>query len=132
MEWKEIFQEYILPPLVTLLATAASALITWGMMKLRKWVKTMEEKANASEGERQAVEALMEGVEKAMEDLVIDLKKKAADGKLTKEERAQALDYAINHAKSVAKGPGLDALKTISRERAGFLVKQLLAKVSKK
>ena len=56
----------------------------------------------------------------------------AADGKLTKDEINQAKERAYAHALSIAKGPALDVLKTMGKERAGSLIKQLLAKLSKK
>ena len=128
--WQSII-EAAMPTVVTVLASIATLLISYGGIKIRGWLKKLADKTNASEAERQAVEALMEGVEHSMETMVIDLKKSASDGKLSKQERAAALDSALTHAKTVAKGPGLEFLKTVSRERAGFMVKQLLAKVSK-
>jgi hypothetical protein len=68
----------------------------------------------------------------AQEAIVRDAKKKASDGKLTKDEIEQAKQLAIGHALTVAKGPALNVLKEMSKERLGSMIKQLLAKVSKK
>lgn len=123
--------EQILPIIVPVLAAVVSALGGAVILYIRKWSNKLMEKHDASEAERKAVEALMEGIEHAQESLVNEIKKSAADGKLSKEERKQALDLAIDHAKSVAKDEALDLLKASSKERLGGWAKQILAKWSK-
>jgi hypothetical protein len=131
MDWSTVFEQAT-TVLLPVLMIALSALAGLAIKYIKSWSKALSEKIEASEAEQAAIAALMEGVEKAQESLVIDLKKSSQDGKLTKEERAKALSLAIDHAKLVATGPGLELLKTMSRERAGYYVKQLLSKVSKK
>lgn len=130
--WKEILGEYVVPTVLPLLITVASVFVTMAIAYLKRWSKRLMDKWEATDAEQSAVQALFQGVEHAQEAIVVDLKRGAVDGKLTKDERAQALSLAIDHAKKVAKGPGLDLLKTWSRERMGGIVKQILAKISKK
>lgn len=123
-----MFEEHILPVLVPTLAAVIAAVGAFVIAYIKRWSDRLLEKMDASEAERAAVEALMAGMELAQEDIVEDLKKKAADGKLTAEERREALDYAIRAAKGLAKGPALAVLTTSSRERLGAWAKQILAK----
>lgn len=130
--WKTILQEYVLPTLLPTVITVVGILATLAIAYLKTWSKRLMEKWKASDAEKEAVNALLQGVEFAQEHLVVELKRGAKDGKLTKEERSQALDLAISHAKKVAAGPGKDLLLTWSRERMGGLVKQILSRISKR
>lgn len=126
-----MFQEYILPTLLALGGTIITLLGTLAIAYLKKWADKLMDKLEATEAERGAVEALMAGMEKVQEDFVIMAKRAAEDGKLTAEERKEALDLAIMHAKTLAKGPALDLLNAAGKERLGAWAKQILAKWSK-
>ena len=123
-----MFEEHILPILIPTVAAVVAAVGAFVIAMIKKWSDRLLERMQASEAERQAVEALMAGMELAQEEIVNDLKIKAADGKLTADERREALDFAIKTAKALAKGPALKVLETSSRERLGAWAKQILAK----
>jgi Glu-tRNA(Gln) amidotransferase subunit E-like FAD-binding protein len=112
--------------------TVIPVLVGIGMLLLRSYAAKLMERINASDAEKEAVQLLLEGMASAQEEIVRDAKKKAADGKLTKEEIESAKKHAIAHALTVAKGPALDVLKTMGSARMGSIIKQLLAKLSKK
>ena len=99
---------------------------------LKHYAGKLMERIKASDAEKEAVQCLLEGMAETQESFVRDAKKKAADGKLTPDEIKQAKKLAISHALTVAKGPALDVLKTMGEARMGSLIKQLLAKLSKK
>jgi hypothetical protein len=123
-----VFAEHILPILIPTVAAIIAAVGAFVIAYIKKWSDKLLERMNASDAERQAVEALMAGMELAQEEIVNDLKIKAADGKLTADERREVLDFAIERAKALAKGPALEVLKASSRERLGAWAKQILAK----
>jgi hypothetical protein len=99
---------------------------------IKYYAGKLMQRINASDAEKEAIQCLLEGMATAQEAIVRDAKKKASDGKLTKDEIEQAKQLAIGHALTVAKGPALNVLKEMSKERLGSMIKQLLAKVSKK
>ena len=130
--WKEVLDQYVMPTLLPILITAASILLTMGIAYLRNWSKRLMEKWKMSDAEKATVDAIFQGIVFAQEHLVVELKRGAEDGKLTKEERAQALDLALDHAKKIATGPAKDLLMVWSREKVDGVVKSILAKISKK
>lgn len=102
------------------------AVLLLGLRAFGNWLMA---KVDASQAEREAYQALLEGMAKAQEAIVREAKKASADGKLTKEEMDAARTIAIEHAKAVAVGPGKDIVLAWSKERADSLIKQFLAKV---
>lgn len=101
-------------------------------LALMSWlVKLYINKTKATETEKQALDALLEGMAKAQEEFVRQAKAAAEDGKLTADEIDQAKTLAIEHAKAIAIGPAKDYLIAASKERLSSLIKQLLAKVKK-
>lgn len=69
-------------------------------------------KARNNQALHDAIEALRVGVDKTEGDFVEWRKRASADGKLTKDEIAQAQQLAISHAKDIASGPALNLLKS--------------------
>lgn len=67
-------------------------------------------------------EALELGVQGAWDGIVRDLKKKAEDGKLTKQEKLDARELAKSLALQVAKGPALNALKALAPQALDSLI----------
>lgn len=76
----------------------------------------------------EAIEALKAGVEKVYEEQVRQWKKNASDGKLSDEERAKARALALEHAKLLAKGPGLKLLSTWGKDKIASLIADIIAK----
>jgi ABC-type nitrate/sulfonate/bicarbonate transport system substrate-binding protein len=109
-----------------LFATVIGAMI---MLGLRRLVNYAIEKTEAKEAEKQAYQALLEGMAKAQEEIVREAKKAAMDGKLTKEEIQAAKTLALEHAKQIAVGPAKDLVMSWTVERADSLIKQFLTKV---
>jgi hypothetical protein len=115
-----------------IVVTLIPVIVGIGMMLLRTYANKLMKRIDANDAEKEAVQCLLEGMASAQEEIVRDAKKKAADGKLTKTEIEAAKKHAIAHALTVAKGPALDVLKTMGTNRMGSLIKQLLAKLTKK
>lgn len=118
--------------LVELLVVALPVIGTAVIMLLKYYAGKLMERIKASDAEKEAIQCLLEGMAVAQEEIVRGAKKAAEDGKLTKEEIELAKKTALAHALTVAKGPALDVLKEMGKERAGSLIKQLLAKLSSK
>lgn len=108
-------------------ALILSALFLWLCRKGAKWIV---DKYNVSEAQKEALNALLEGINKAQHDLVIDLKAKSADGKLTKEDIEKVREYAINHATDVVSGPAADVLMQMSKDRLNSWIRILVKKLS--
>lgn len=121
-------QEIIIPAVVSLIGVLLTALVAYVRILVNRFLVKMQ----ASDAEKQAVDALVAGIAFAQEELVIFAKRAAEDGKLTTEERHAARDMAIEMAKKVATGPGLEVLKTASKERLDGWIKEILARWSKK
>lgn len=69
------------------------------------------------------------GVQHTQEDFVDWAKKASQDGKLTKEERTQALNMALEKAKEFAATPAIKtALMEITKEELQVLVRKILDK----
>lgn len=113
----------LLPMLVEVLLPAIMAIAMYYLTRLGHAGMV---KLKASDAEKDAFTALMAGVEHAQQVFVEDIK--AMGGKLDAAARQQALDLAMAHALSVAKGPGKDLLITMGRERVGAWVKTILAR----
>ena len=115
-----------LVPFIGGLLTLIFAALTLGIRKLVAYVLV---KANATEAEAAAIQALLEGMAKAQDDIVREAKIAAADGKLTKAEIEKAEWLAIQYAKEAATGPAKDIVIGWSTTKAKSLIKQLLAKI---
>ena len=123
-----VVEGWWIPLVVSLIPVLGAVLL--GLIKY--YAGKLMARINASDAEKEAIQLLLEGMANTQENFVREAKKAAADGKLTKEEIESAKKQAIAHALTVAKGPALDVLKTMGSARAGSLIKQLLAKMSKK
>ena len=96
---------------------------------IRKVVNRLLVKMEANDQQKEAIDALLEGMAVAQEALVREAKLAAQDGKLTKEEIEKAKALAIEHAKMVLKGPAKDLFFSWSQSRLDSIIKQLLAKM---
>ena len=105
----------------TVLAAVLSIFDAWVVKKI-----------NASVAEKEAIEALSQGVNHTYLEYVREMKNAKEDGKLTDIEAATARHKAWDHAKSVARGPGLKLLLTWGAPRALSLIQDLVAKKSKR
>lgn len=77
---------------------------------------------------KEALEALQAGVAHSDDTFVEWAKKAKEDGKLTKEEREEALKIAKNKALELAKGPALDLLKRQGAAILNMWIKKIVEK----
>lgn len=129
--WTEIMSA-LEPTLINVVLIVVGLIGTVGVYYLTKASNWFLDKVKAGEAERDAMSALMAGVDHAQEQLVIKLKREAADGKLTIEARKRVRDLAIERAKQLATKEGLNYLKAAGTERLDGAIKQILASWSKK
>lgn len=120
-----VFSNEWIVPLLGGLATVIAALFTVVAHKFSKWIIA---KAGLNETEQEAMQALLEGMARAQDEIVREAKKAAADGKLTKEEINAAEQLAIKHAIAVAGGPAKELILSWGERRIQSLIKQLLAR----
>lgn len=73
-----------------------------------------------------AVQCLASGVRETYEEYVRNIQKANADGKLTTDERDQAMRMAIDKAKSYAYREGFDLAKTYAKEFLPVIVERLI------
>jgi len=76
--------------------------------------------------EEQAIDTLRTAIAQVTDDFVVWRKRAAADGKLTKEERTQAVDLAKAKAKELASGPVLKLLLRWGEDRLSGLVSRIV------
>jgi len=116
---------------VPLLGTIASALGAGLLYLVRRLVNRLIEKIDASEADKEAIQYLLEGMNKAQDEIVRKAKEVSDDGKLTEKEMMAARELAVMHAKSVAKGTAKKVLDGWSAERTASVIKQLLESFKK-
>lgn len=114
----------LLEPALEPLLAVIFAIIAYYIQRLGHWLLV---KTKATQAEKDAFDAVMAGVEYAYESFVRDAKKES-DGKLTDLDRRRALEIAIEHAKTVATGPGKEFLRTVAKDRIGAWVKTIIAR----
>jgi len=112
-------------PLLGTLMTVLSTVVTYALTRFVSWIIA---KTQATEAEQEVLQALLEGMARAQNEIVREAKTASADGKLTKVEIIKAEDLAINHAEMVLKGPAKEVFTTWSEARMSSIIKQLLAK----
>lgn len=81
-------------------------------------------KTGDSEAMKDALRSVEIAVNDAWVNLVRDLKAKAADGKLTKDEKEQARAWARNKAMEIAKGPGKKVLSALGQMGVDALIEK--------
>lgn len=94
---------------------------------VRSFLKKIMVKMDLQEAEKQAVEALLDGMA-AQQPIANAIKKAAADNKITKEEAAELEAKAWEVAKGAVTGPAKDIVMNWTTERVSSLIKQLLSK----
>lgn len=94
---------------------------------VRSFLKKIMVKMDMQEAEKQAIEALLDGMA-AQQPIANAIKKVAADNKITKEEAKELETKAWEVAKEAAKGPAKDIVMNWTTERVSSLIKQLLSK----
>lgn len=100
--------EVFINAIVAIIASALLALFTWLGAQVRRLVKD-KDKADAITG------AAQEAVWEVWEEFVKGWKEVSADGKLTKEERAQALATAQAKLISKARAEGVDIARELGQ-----------------
>ena len=85
-------------------------------------------KAHDSEALKNAIRALEAGVNDAWVHFVRDLKKKAADGKLSDEEKENARTWAKNKAMEIASGAGKKVLSGFGQLGIDALIEKIVRK----
>ena len=123
--------ESIEPIVTPVVITQVGMLATVAMYYLRKGANWLATKTKASDAERDAMDALLAGMSYAQEELVLQLKRDSADGKLTVGERKRVRDAAIVRAKMLASDEGRKFLTTVTTERLDAAIKQILSTWSK-
>ena len=78
--------------------------------------------------EQGVVDALLVGIQGAWDELVREMKEKAADGRLTSDEKREARDKAKEIALKAARGPVRAALAAMAPEAVDALVSLLVQK----
>lgn len=102
-------------------ATIGAALLTW-------LLGTVIRKIMREDFDVQVAEAIKVGVDQTQEEFVIWAKRAAADGKLTKEERQQAMELARTTAMKYANNKQVrQYIFTMSKEVLNSWVKRLLS-----
>jgi len=97
----------------------------------RKFMNKILDKMDATETEKQAIDALLAGMAE-QQPIANGIKKAAADNKITATE-AKALEAAaLATAKELATGPAKDLLLSWSEKKVSSVIKQLLAKFKSK
>lgn len=108
-----------LDSLIKIVYSILGLLLSW-------WAAYRSYKHYGNETVREAIEALEAGIAHSEEDYVEWAKRAKADGKLTKEERAEAMRIARDKALSIAKGPALNLLKTKGSDILNAWIKKIL------
>jgi len=122
--WKQVL-ESSLPIILQVIGVGLASLLAWLVAKVIK-------KFNLNEVEQSAIDALATGVNETYIAVVKDIKAKAADGKLTEDERKEVKAIAIAKAKEVAKGSAKKLLTTMAQERLSTWVDKLVQKAKGK
>jgi len=122
--WKQVL-ESSLPIILQVIGVGLANLLAWLVAKVIK-------KFNLNEVEQSAIDALATGVNETYIAVVKDIKAKAADGKLTEDERKEVKAIAIAKAKEVAKGSAKKLLTTMAQERLSTWVDKLVQKAKGK
>lgn len=107
---------------ITLVATALGAL--WAALKASDWFQSRK-----TDRVQRAMLCLEHGVETTYQTYVRGLKQANEDGKLTDEERTEALNLAIETASTYARQDGLDLALELGRERLAGYIEAILRNV---
>ena len=107
------------------IATLLGVLLTFIAKKVADRIVT---RINADEQEKAAIDAILEGMAKAQDEIVREAKRISKDGTLTSEEIEKARTVAYEHAMEVATGPVKNLLIQWGKTRVDSVIKQLLNK----
>lgn len=104
--------------------------VVFGLLTLllNAFFRWLKKKVEGKEALSEAVEALAAGTAKVQTEFIRELKDKAADKKLTKQEIKDATVMAAKYAMEEAKGPALELIKTWSSAKVESLIKRILKK----
>jgi len=128
MDYLEVILDAILPLLITLL----SVLIGYGISYLRRKTEELE-----SEATRKLLQSAIEEVDKVAMDAVLatqqvltdNLKARAEDGKLTKEEARECLNYAVDYFWNHISRTTLNLLPKLSKDIQQYIEQLIEAKL---
>lgn len=107
---------------LTLLATVVAAL--WSVITASKWWQGLKDDNYAK-----AVACVEGGVQVAMQTYVAALKEANADGKLTKEEEAEARKKATDAAIAFGKSRGVDVVAELGTAYIQIWIEKIIAKL---
>jgi uncharacterized membrane protein (DUF106 family) len=102
-------------PFISLVSLVLTALFTYIFKLLR------DKNVN-----NEAINVLQDAIAKVQDSYVEEIKRASSDGKLTKEEAAQARKLAIDTALTQAKGPVKDLLLKWGKDRLEGLVARIV------
>jgi len=97
---KEVLMAQLAAELAPVAATLLSALASWGMYELAKFVRTKTKNEAANDAVTHITETANTTVEELEQTLVPAFKEAASDGKLSKEDRAKLKDLAVRKVNS--------------------------------
>ena len=116
-----------------IVSTILLGLVAWGMTYLRGILERARAKADASDVEKAAIEALLQGMAETQNEFVRQAKESKADGRLTIEEIKTAEKLAWDKAKGFARDPAVKrAVLSWTEHQVRSLIKLLLAKLRAK
>lgn len=112
----DFFIQYIVPVLGTAIGSVLLYLIKW-----------LFDRFKISEQYNGLYEAIEVGVHKVEEEYIAQIKRSSGDGKLTPEERQEAMMRAWDVAKNYATDPKIkSALEQLTQDQINSLVKKVL------
>ena len=100
----------------TLFTTATAAFFKW-----------LTNKVAQNDAQKAAIDALHAGVDQTYLTLYQQFKDDAEDGKISAGEAAQLRQNAMNQAMTLAKGPGLDALKAMAVPMIESIIQRIVS-----
>ena len=116
-----------------IVSTIILGLLAWGMTYLRGILERARAKADASDLEKAAIEALLQGMAETQNEFVRGAKEAKADGRLTLDEIKTAEKMAWDKAKGFTRDPAVKrAVLNWTEHQVSSLIKLLLARVRAK
>ena len=123
MDWTAFFN--------TILAAVLPILLGAGLLMLRNYLTDRRKRADASEIEKQIIDALLQGMDRAQEEIVRPAKSDVT-AKLSKLEAQDARELATRVARttlSQTAPKAAEALKQWSQQRIDSQIRQLVQKL---
>lgn len=113
---------------VQFVAVFVTAILTTFIFLVRKLVNFLIKKMEASDAEKEAFQALLEGMAIAQNEIVREAKATSKNGRLTKDEIIRSEQIAWAHAKKIASSDARKVMIGWTMDRVSSLIKQLLGR----